>query len=333
MARLYPDISPQSPAGESPIPAVTDACGSTFHMKQEVRAPYKGVDKYINVLPVVIGDLTIMSSIASEFDNVLDLAMSFSVINAIHTAIDDAREMKDQYRKDGYIESKNNATIGQMIVRAEDYIKKARRIRDFWDDAYVGQNLPQGWPLDVKWYSNCEDKFAPDTIEVLTMTDEGPKMQEVTCPKKEYYDDHEADRILYVQLIQSALLNARCAQEAAAAVGTYNRNKEEYQKTVGAKQKKLQQAAPSGPSPDPIDSTRLAVMSTSPMPIEPGDEPPIEDAPPIEDEPPVVDDEDEEGGLPEPDEGEAKPVAKKKKDNTILIVGAAALGFLMLGRK
>lgn len=329
MPRLYDNINTVYPKFESPVPGHSVACGQSFHEVLEVRAPYQGVDQYVNALPIVYGDIVLGSTDDSQFDNVLRLALQAAVREDIAEGIEGAREMVKNYRRDGLIDSDNNATINKMLNRAEDYLKKAARIQEFWEeDAYINNELPQGWPLDEPWYPNCENKFAPQKAQIFVMTPKGAKTQEVTCPSKDVYNDHELDRRLMVDLVQAALFNTRCAQEAAASVGTYNRNKKRFideQKKAGAKG--LQTEGDDGP---PRVTIKTATIDPKLIPgIKDEDAPQI---PSDDDEPADDESTSDEDGLPEPDT--SKPKKKvKKKDNTLLLAGAAAIGIFALKGK
>lgn len=338
MPRLYDNVKTVYPEFTSPVPGYSVACGQSFHEVLEVRAPYRGTDQYVNALPIIYGDILLGSSDDGQFDQVLRLALQPKVREDIAEGVEGAREMVKNYRRDGLIDSENNATINKMLNRAEDYLKKAARIQEFWeDDAYINNELPQGWPLDQYWYPRCENKFAPQKASILVMTPKGAKTKEVTCPEKSVYEDHEMDRRLIVKLVQAALFNARCAQEAAASVGTYNRNKKLYlENEAKAGGKGLQGEGKGG-----FGGVKITTATLDPKLI-PGIkkatlDPDLidEDAPqiPSEDDEPADDESGDEGdGLPESDtSGPKKKV--KKKDNTLLLAGAAAIGIFALKGK
>ena len=287
--------APVFPSKDSPSKSGTGKCGSSYHMTYSVHAPYKGVDKYSNNLPVAYSDTEIgVSDINASLPAIIKGAFN----SALKEAIKGASEILHSYDKDGYIDDTNKAVILQLISRANKYQTEARKIKEWWDGVY--QPDPEvavyGWGLNEESSHNCPG-FAPTKGGVYT----GNTVIEFTCPTPADGDLHDADRIAYQQLLYAAMLNARCAQEAAATVGTHNRNKEFFESISGG-----------------------MGLATAPPPKSPGKTittggPPTSDHP----EDPEV----------EP-ESEPAPKAKKKKDNTLLIAGAAGLGLLILkGRK
>lgn len=129
------------------------------------------------------------------------------------------------------------------------------------------------------------------------------------------------------RLAFAAILNLRCAQEAMYSVALYERNMKTGTGKIGS-------VAPRGAPPEP-GSARF-------VPTEPEEDegPPIIEEPPPEDEE-VYDADVEPSGEPVvypdeyPDEPAAEPAPEpaKKKSNTLLLVGAAAVAVLMFSRK
>ena len=353
MARLYPNEKSSSPRYKSPIPGIDGLCGTSYYDEIEVRVPYGGIDKYINRLPAYPLEIFLARKPDKmedpEFKQQLDYTLQLEVLNKIDDIIDDAADLRSAYAGDGLMDQENSSAISKLLNEARDHLNKAKKLKSHWSKAWISSDLPKGWPLDRQWFNDqCIDRFAPETFEVFTMTPQGAQTTEVVCPEKDLYRDHQADRLLYVDLVRSALLKARCAQEAAAAVGTYNRNKKEYEKGMkgsAAKRLQMMQGAPSEPL-DPIDATRLGISI-----VGPGDGPPPPTDPPGTtpfpmpqpgDPPPMGGGFDDEDGLPEPEpedeeEEEEAPAPKRSKKkgggSGLLIAGAAVLGLLAFSGK
>lgn len=322
MARLYENLKPVYPDFKSPIPGQGRTCGLSYHEWIEVRAPYGDTDQHVNSLPPIYGDMLIGSQDSNDFEAVLDLALQPQVRESISEGIDGAREIARNYRRDGFLDNNNSAEANRMLNRAEDYLKKANRLQDFWEDAWVANGLANGWPLETAVHPVCRGKVDPETVKTLTMGPKGATTVEVKCMKREVVDNHAADRKLMVELVQAALFNTRCAQEVIAAVGTYNRNKKFYE----------DQLKPTG--------TELKTDTTEPIaPIVGIKKVTIDrDAiPPASDDPQAGTDADDadDGVLPEPEveTTEVKRRRSKKRGGGALIVGVAALGFLAVKGK
>jgi hypothetical protein len=275
-----------------------------------------------------------------EFKQQLDYTLQLEVLNKIEDLIDDAADLRSAYGGDGLIDQENSSAISKLITEARDHLKKAKKLKSHWSKAWISSDLPKGWPLENQWYNDkCEDRFAPETFQSFTMTPQGAQTTEVVCPKEDLYRDHQADRLLYVDLVRSALLKARCAQEAAAAVGTYHRNKKEYEKGMkGSAATRLQM----GMSDGVVDAHQLGIAPREPGPGyipgigigNGGSDDPFDMPQPGE--PPSMGGEiDDEDGLPEPDEEEAPKKKSKKKSggSGLLIAGAAVLGLLAFSGK
>lgn len=297
-------ISIKRPTMKSPGEGRSDEmCGHDWDIQVEIRAPYKTVDKHVNVLPIAFH---LFEAFSDDPDKAIPILVKDDFEAALLEAIDGADELLENYEESGYMDAKNYTAINTMIKRARAYTSFAMKLKNFWRDSYnpdPGKG-PRGWPLEQNLPGNdCDNKSAPETGEIFTLTEGGPGSVTFVCPTDHDKENHESDRQVFKDLLEAAMLNARCAQEAAAAVGTYYRNKEEYESRPGSGM-----AIQYGPRP------------TEGMPKLKVVEPPIPPTEP-EERPPII----------EPD-AEPEPTAptKKKKDNTLLIAGAAALGLMML---
>lgn len=356
MARLYPNENTSPPQFDSPVPGVESVCGAKYYDEIIVRAPYMNTNRHARKLTAYPVEITFGNKPPSmdspEFDKQLKYALEKSTLNLIDEVINDAYDMLTEYVTGGFIDSKNITAIDNLISEARSQITKAKKIDNHWRNYWISPQVTKGWPLENQWLNdNCENRFAPDTYEAFTMTPQGAKMTEQTCPAESVYWDHQKDRLLYVDLVRGALLRARCAQEAAAAVGTYHRNKKEYEKEMkvsAATRLQMRGGSSSGTLEPPLDASGLVGLI-------PGDaEPPPADGaddgfpfPGYPGEPPGMGGglEEDDEGLPEPDDeditsadgdsstSKSKKSKKKGGGSGLLIAGAAVLGLLAFGGK
>jgi len=296
--------APVLPSMESPSSTSSSKCGTNYHIPFEIRAPFKSTDKYSTTLPIAWSETSIGSVNISDS---LPVALKGSFHVALKAAIEGAREILGKFDDEGYIDTANRTKINQMLARSEEYIQRAKEIREWWDEQYrPDPDAPiYGWPLSEDNVDGCQG-FAPSKGGAyVSLPGQGMTNIEFTCPTPEDAEKHDADRESYRGFLYAALVTARCAQEAAAAVGTFNRNKEYAEQLSGGMV--LAQGAGGGSSPGKTLATGNPPKSRPEDPSEDG-EPEVEVTP------------------------ESKP--KKKKDNTLLMVGAAGLGFLLLkGRR
>ena len=270
-------------------------------MQYEVRAPYKGVDKYSNVLPVAYGKLEISES---------DLSKSMPEISktafkdALKAAIQGAGEIAHGYRADGYIDDANNKVIWDLINLASKYSKQADEISKWWETEYSPDPDKEiyGWSIQDEKMRGCP-YLAPNKGSLYMDIGNGAEMVDFTCPTEADKINHDKDRSAYQQLLLAALMNARCAQEAAATVGTYSRNKEVFDSVSGGR----------GLSNAPKRTGKSITANVPPKSSQPEEET------------------DPETDTSEEMDTSEKP--KKKKDNTILLAAAGILGLLMMKGK
>ena len=296
--------APIFPNQDSPSDAGTGKCGSSYHTQYEVRSPYKSTNKYSTTLPVAYGETEIG---IGDIKDSLPAISKASFLSALKAAIQGASEILQDYGKDGFIDATNKAVIIELINRAVSYMNNARKIREWWEGKYQPDSEVEvyGWQLTKDNVQGCNG-FAPEKGGVYN----GNSVTEFTCPTTADRDLHDADRQAYQQLLYAAMLNARCAQEAAATVGIYNKNKKYLESGSGG----LGLATVVPPKKAPIGK-----LATGPVPP-PTDHPDDPGSPPADTVP--------------PDDATATSTPKKKKDNTMLLVGAAGLGLLIMkGRK
>lgn len=286
---------PIYPSQQSPSSISTASCGSSWDKPFEIRAPYKSTDKYSNVLPLIYVDREVASHHTEES---LPIVMSTEFRGALNNAIVGALEILENYDSDGYIDAVNKEAIIELIERAGKYVERANKIRKWWEDEYRPATTKPvyGWPLEDDRMPGCLG-FSP-SVGTRWMVNQDI---EFPCPTTQDRDNHDEDRAAYHNHLIAAMVNVRCAQEAAAAVGTYNRNKEFAESASGGMKLMSAKLKPS------IKGTISATAV--------GDDPDEPDEPTVE--------------------AELEPTATttKKKGSGALLLGAAALGLLMMGKK
>ncbi|MHC4431045.1 MAG: hypothetical protein ACYTBS_04325, partial [Planctomycetota bacterium] len=245
----YP--SPVFPTEDTPSSIGSAKCGGDWHIPHEIRAPYKTTDKYVNVLPAIYGDFGIQAdkSNPGAVRSAVDKMTGSSFQTSLKNAVKGAKELLQNYYEDGYIDLTNRNAIRAMITRSETYIERAAAIRKWWEESYrPDQDKPvYGWPLQSENMNGCPG-FYPTKGSVFTMVPgQGSTTVEFNCPTLDDKQKHEDDAYAYQQFLYAALINIRCAQEAAAAVGTFNRNKEYHEEQYSGGM----QLAPGVPKPSP----------------------------------------------------------------------------------
>jgi len=314
---------PKTPEMKSPAPEISEKlCGVSWNDPVRVRVPFRNIDKYeVHLAP--FGDMEIMPDPMGDPDFI-------KTSRAVKKRLDDgsigefvysAREMLEGYKKEGLIDPKNYGIIDALIKRAGKYIDNGKRLWSYWATEYFTPNshyVVDGWPLDkmdifegvVPAVSSlCGSKRAPETVDHEFWNEsKGARgdwdIIKIGCPSAIDAHTHAGDRELFCRFGLAAVINARCAQEAATAVGIYNRNKK-MQVGLGVKARVSERP----------EIGALAAKMAKEKEFDPGLITPAEAVPPE---------------LPELKPEEPKP---KKKDNTMLIVGAAALGILAVSKK
>ena len=292
MERPNYNFEPKTPSTKSPIPGKTgDTCGIDWHLNIEVRVPYKHIDNFVNVLPIIHQEY---AAIDSDLSISLPILLGGEFQGKLQAAVTGAREILNTYTDGGYMDTKNRNAILVMVNRAQSYLSKAKALQKYWDEYSSDPGKGPGWPLSMATMGNgCEHEVAPKKGSIFTMSGGGPAVVEFVCPTQQSKSNHSVDRAMFYKLMRAALYNCRCAQEGAASVGTYNRNKEVFNSraSVGGVMQ-----APAAVKP------KFGIMQAT---VGAGDEPDNEPA-------------------------EEPEAPKKKKDNTLMLVGAAAIGLLML---
>lgn len=300
------------PSAKTPLPGEAQdqwACGDSYHLDFVVTHPYQGVSDYQASL----------SAVAPLID--VEVPYAEPVIGSIDAAIQDAQQTLDGQNpeipiqiikgaEDGgvqyaggviptQVDNDNYDAITNLLQYAKNYLEVARQLWDYWAKEWkpdaspdkvgeidVQQSLPS-WPLDkgpIDALPFCEGKAAGAIAELPL---HGETIS-VTCPNENTLALHTADVQVYMDLMKSALLYARCAQEAAYVVGLFYLNKRAAEQQPG-------------------DGDDIAAAPPVPDIDDPGSYP--------------------EGGFPGalPPNGLAAPAEKKKMGTpTKLLLGAAA---------
>ena len=87
MQRPNYNFEPKTPSAKSPIPGKTaDNCGLDWHLSSEVRVPYKHIDNFVNVLPVIHQEY---AAIDSNLDVSLPITLGSDFQGKLQAAITD----------------------------------------------------------------------------------------------------------------------------------------------------------------------------------------------------------------------------------------------------
>lgn len=198
------------------------------------------------------------------------------------------------------------------------------------------------WPLSEAKYAGCDQDYPYPNLGVAEY---GANFKDVfvNCPESYEFDAHYHDAQLYCDLVIASVAHARCATEASAAVGILYKNKA----TVSGKILPTQGPGLTDSASGWVLATKKPSISDTGSGIYAPPSEPDSDAPIIE--PPVTEDGAPESGIEEDDtipdigiegdgivEPDTAPETKKvskKKDNTMLIAGVAAVGLLLMMKK
>lgn len=203
----------------------------------------------------------------------------------------------------GSLTSKQQANLQTMLDRAARYLRDAAAVAAAWGTGFAttrAGTVP-AWPLN-----------GSPKVPVSNLVEEG----------------HRRDQDKHKKLVRSALKNLRCAEEVAKKATIRTRNKERRR---GRRFGEVASFNPSGTIPgnsvpDLPEPAVAEFMPSEPLVAKLAEDEEIDAE--LDDSEIVLDDEAED----EIEEDLAPiPVAKKKKkDNTLLMAGAAALGILAL---
>lgn len=296
---IVPRVKTEAETIHSPV----SACGDNWWKDVRIRSPYKGTDLAFRTLPS-LGEPSQVEQIDPEF----------------------LREMRGDLDRIGLFVSthleqlsdRQRRNIQTMLDRAAVYIDDAETIWNMWAAGFTTTTGGQVPP----WALNDRPKGG-----INANIEEG----------------HKRDVDKWKKLVRSALRNLRCAEEVAKKATIRARNKERHQQgrrfgsnglgLGGTNGVKKAQLTPVSIIPEASLQEGEIDLEEEPIPDEGPvlDEEPIDEEPvdeePIEEEP-VIPEESE----PESDTSPARP-AKKKKDNTLLLAGAAAFGVLALSKR
>jgi hypothetical protein len=312
-------------------------CGQNWG-EIEVRQPYKGIDVYVEILPRLPG--AIREDLVADLGHYerARIAREWVEDGMVDGAIEHAEDMLDRYNMD----ASNREAIQAYIKKALVYFENAQALWNYWSRRFVPGKTPADpmkapnmvhvagsphWMLTSRAYPGCTEEMSWPDLGLIPVTQldgnygGGRDFLDVACPHKHEILAHHSDANVYYDLVVAAIMNARCASEAAAAVGLFYKNRSRISgkiKTPTKSKTNLGSAiniyAPGGVKQGP----------GAYAPLQPGEpQPPIIGAPAPEPGP-------EEPQIPE---GDTKAARAKKKDNTILIAAAAGAALLIFGRK
>jgi len=305
MPQFSPPVLPTRSSPSSTASSKT--CGDSWSREYEARSPYKSVDKYVDILPPIFLDPDLEFGSGSVEDS-FPIASSYELRKAVEGAIKGAKEILDDYKDNGYIDPANNTAIKKIIAQAETYRAQAYEMWNWWkDDFQPDTEKPvYGWPLVDNRMAPCTD-WAPAVAGItVDLPGQGPTLVEFRCPTITHRDDHKDGRDVFATMMRATVITIRCAQEAAATVGIYNRNKKLYEASVSGGMQ-LGKAKPAGRTGSIVS---VSVDTGEPDPGEP------------------------EGEMDEPgEEATTTTTTKKKKSGGVLLLAAAGLGLLMMGKK
>ncbi len=300
MARPNVSQNPTIPTQESPVQA-GDVCGESWHYSVRVKQGRFSQ----NLEP--LGELDLVSGPAPA---AIQYAYDWMDSNAYDGILE---QVKGEYESlDELIGGKNQAAIQTMIDRSDRYYGQAEDLRRYWDNDFDPRNLEgyEGLPLTRDdGGPGCADNSAGGIVtrQHYSTGEAGAAVSFTYCPTPEERELHTADRALFLRLIDAALRNLRCAQEAMWAVALYNRNKGSTRGSLALGYQQPEASAPVGAS------------------IAPGV---FQAEPEIDLEPDYGDYDDYDA---EAEEEEEAPPAKK--GNMLLLVGAAAVAVLMFSKR
>lgn len=337
-----PKISVKSSPGRDWV------CGRNWG-EFEIRQPYKNIDVHSETVPALEGINRAALTTPDPVTSHAGVVHGWVESGELDEAIGHAESMLDKYSMD----AKNRAAIQEYVDRAVLYMERADRLWEFWADHFAPSGTPwqshgekgkthyfvsvgehPHWPLSYTAQPGCGGKVDTGNIPVKDLPyvhsrpskgapDTWPDFMAIRCPGERALKAHEEDAKIYIDLVVAAFENARCASEAAAAVGVFYKNrsriagqilKPDIPKTkYGAG---VNIYAPSGETHGPGNYAPLQPDEPQPPQIRQPDPAPEDPTP---------------GEIPEI---VPKPAAtKKKKGNTGILLGAAAVGVFILSRR
>lgn len=268
-------------------PISSKRCGSNWGA-MDIEVPYKSVNQFKESLPK-LPFKRFGNNNGAEAYKQAGVANEWLKSGKLGDVVDQATEMLDKYK----ISGSNKTAIKGYIQRAKDYAARANTLWNWWlilyvpggaptdpNDAFLMQSLHQvdklidviaigapHWPLNEQYYGPrgedgkgiCKGNTFPSTKTWQTDTASGLDYRTLACPHLHEVQGHRDDAILYRDLIVAAINNARCAAEAAAAVGVYEKNKAKSKSTLtiqydpkpAKKPPVIGAPAPEAPAPEP----------------------------------------------------------------------------------
>lgn len=350
---------PESPLSSSQRAALgVTRCGDTYASNFDLRRPVGGVDDHVARLHAITP--------AGQFDD-----RDPGIFERIRQAAADATEALGEYGDlpSGCLDAPTRELVRDRVDRALEYVDAAERLASWW-----GLYLPppgrgygqypqfglyrwndesdarqvRGWPLYLSDFRSCSSGDYGD----MGSARGGGRGPTWYCPSTGDKRLHDEDRERLAQLLEAAVRDARCAQEAVHAQGIYCENRRESERRKSPFPSGGSQPPPRGPGggpatfdPTTFDPTRpprdsgpdfdLDPTRPPPDPGEPEPElPPIETDPgeppptaePSDDETPAAEPDEE----PAPDEDDPPPSAALFRGTISPWAVAAGAGGLVL---
>ncbi len=300
---IVPRVQTETETIRSPI----SKCGDNWWKDVRVRASYKKTDVAYRTLPS-LGD-------PQQVEH-LDLGFPEEIVGDQDRVIVFVAEHLDK------LSDRQRKNIEVMLGRVSAYLADAETIRRLWATGLTTSTLGPipPWPLNGQ--------------------PQGPVNGNIE-------EGHKKDSERWKRLILGALRNLRCAEEVVKKATIRARNKDRHTEGRvfgqggvapqdggnGGQEPRKGRFSPFVP-PTPLE-THIDEGDLEEGEIDLEGEAPVAEEPPVDEEAPVDEEPFEEEDFV--DEGEvivrpSTPAKKKKKDNTLLIAGAAAFGVLALSK-
>lgn len=252
------------PQFSSPVTGV-GVCGTSYNRSVDVRSPYQQIDRYgVTLQPVMSQAPTTAASLVSIALTIASAqAMIDGEDTQVRVRLKLGGLPQDEGAVWSITDAANRNAIQDLIDRAKFYLGWARALWDYWANDWrpkvvgftkraggrppnlrtIERGLTVRWPLSAMSVNQISQpgwanpygqrcfaaiQASPTGVTPTITMDDTPSQDweiRVQCPTSEEITQHASDRQLFRDLAEAALLWARCAQEAAAAVGIYHRNR------------------------------------------------------------------------------------------------------------
>lgn len=273
----YPD--PVAPMLASPLYDAPEGsrCGDTFAETVEVRNPYRGIDEFAQELPRIwhmVPNITRPST---------------SLEDRIGSAIEDTTVVLDAYRESGEVDENNYEALDEILDTAAEYLAYCRAVRKEWTERSlvyrgsgdVDEDEARSW---LRLSLNAE---LPDVLRQCESPQQAPGYVvrldfsfggyvEYECPGLGVATLYRGAWDQYLDTIEKAARQARCAQEGLYSLVAYRVNRRLAEARPPSPGRVLRAPAPTplGPPRPPIPPAGIPgsqpPMVPPPPPTEPG---------------------------------------------------------------